>query len=84
MKMRPYQENAIAGAFKAWEASEGATKRLTLPIPTRPAQGELTSLVEKYKKGLKMSMKAYKGFNKDMTCRDFQYKEGGEVVEVAE
>ena len=23
-------------------------------------------------------MKAYKGFNKDMTCRDFQYKEGGE------
>ena len=24
------------------------------------------------------TMKAYKGFNKDMTCRDFQYKEGGE------
>ena len=23
-------------------------------------------------------MKAYKGFNKDMTCRGFQYKEGGE------
>ena len=23
-------------------------------------------------------MKAYKGFNKDMTCRDFQYKEGEE------
>jgi len=23
-------------------------------------------------------MKAYKGFNKDMTCRDFQYREGGE------
>ena len=23
-------------------------------------------------------MKAYKGFNKDMTCRDFQYKEGCE------
>ena len=23
-------------------------------------------------------MKAFKGFNKDMTCRDFQYKEGGE------
>ena len=23
-------------------------------------------------------MKAYKGFNKDMTCHDFQYKEGGE------
>ena len=22
-------------------------------------------------------MKAYKGFNKDMTCRGFQYKEGG-------
>ena len=22
-------------------------------------------------------MKAYKGFNKNMTCRDFQYKEGG-------
>lgn len=21
-------------------------------------------------------MKAYKGFNKDMTCRGFQYKEG--------
>ena len=33
-------------------------------------------------------MKAYKGFNKDMTCRDFQYKEGGEYetnrVEVCE
>ena len=26
-------------------------------------------------------MKAYKGFNKDMTCRDFQYKEGGEYEE---
>ena len=24
------------------------------------------------------NMKAYKGFNKDMTCRGFQYKEGGE------
>ena len=24
------------------------------------------------------TMKAYKGFNKDMTCRDFQYVEGGE------
>ena len=24
------------------------------------------------------TMKAYKGFNKDMTCRNFQYKEGGE------
>ena len=23
-------------------------------------------------------MKAYKGFNENMTCRDFQYKEGGE------
>ena len=23
-------------------------------------------------------MKAYKGFNNDMTCRDFQYTEGGE------
>ena len=23
-------------------------------------------------------MKAYKGFNKDMTCRNFQYREGGE------
>ncbi len=23
-------------------------------------------------------MKAYKGFNKDLTCRDFQYEEGGE------
>ena len=23
-------------------------------------------------------IKAYKGFNKDMKCRDFQYKEGGE------
>ena len=23
-------------------------------------------------------MKAYKGFNKDMTCQDFQYTEGGE------
>lgn len=26
-------------------------------------------------------MKAYKGFNKDMTCRGFQYKEGGEYKE---
>ena len=26
-------------------------------------------------------MKAYKGFNKDMTCRGFQYKEGGEYRE---
>ena len=26
-------------------------------------------------------MKAYKGFNKDMTCRGFQYKEGGEYTE---
>ena len=25
-------------------------------------------------------MKAYKGFNKDMTCRDFQYEEGKEYV----
>jgi hypothetical protein len=23
-------------------------------------------------------MKAYKGFNRDMTCRGFQYKKGGE------
>ena len=26
-------------------------------------------------------IKSYKGFNKDMTCRDFQYKEGGEYEE---
>ena len=26
-------------------------------------------------------MKAYKGFNKDMTCRDFQYEEGGTYEE---
>ena len=26
-------------------------------------------------------MKAYKGFDKDMTCRGFQYKEGGEYTE---
>lgn len=25
-----------------------------------------------------MSIKAYKGFNKDMTCRGFQYEEGKE------
>ena len=25
-----------------------------------------------------MSIKAYKGFNRDMTCRGFRYKEGGE------
>ncbi len=24
------------------------------------------------------AVKSYKGFNKDMTCRDFQYKEGKE------
>ena len=37
-------------------------------------------------------MKAYKGFTKDMKCRDFQYEEGkeyvhdgnGEIVEVKE
>ena len=27
------------------------------------------------------TMKAYKGFNRDMTCRGFQYKEGGEYRE---
>lgn len=26
-------------------------------------------------------IKAYKGFNKDMTCRDFQYEEGKEYEE---
>lgn len=26
-------------------------------------------------------MKSYKGFNKDMTCRDFQYEEGKEYEE---
>ena len=26
-------------------------------------------------------MKAYKGFNEDMTCRGFQYKEGGDAPE---
>ena len=26
-------------------------------------------------------MKAYKGFNRDMTCRDFQYEEGKEYHE---
>lgn len=26
-------------------------------------------------------IKSYKGFHKDMTCRDFQYKEGGEYEE---
>lgn len=26
-------------------------------------------------------IKSYKGFNKDMTCRDFQYKEGGKYEE---
>ena len=25
-------------------------------------------------------MKAYKGFNPDLTCRDFQYAEGGEYT----
>lgn len=29
-------------------------------------------------------MKAYKGFNKDMTCRGFQYNEGGENETVAD
>ena len=28
-------------------------------------------------------MKSYKGFNKDMTCRDFQYEEGKEYEETA-
>ena len=26
-------------------------------------------------------IKSYKGFNKDMTCRDFQYEEGKEYEE---
>lgn len=26
------------------------------------------------------SIKTYKGFNKDMTCRDFQYEEGKEYT----
>ena len=30
---------------------------------------------------MKNKIKSYKGFNKDMTCRDFQYKEGGEYEE---
>lgn len=25
-----------------------------------------------------MAIKAYKGFDKNLRCRDFQYKEGGE------
>ena len=28
----------------------------------------------------RIKMKAYKGFNKDMTCRDFQYEEGKEYT----
>ena len=28
-----------------------------------------------------MSIKTFKGFNKDMTCRDFQYEQGKEYAE---
>ena len=42
-----------------------------------------TQLLKKVRKNNKMKnkIKSYKGFNKDMTCRDFQYKEGGEYEE---
>ena len=52
----PVDDVAEAWRKAGWTPEQGATKRLTLPLPTRPhAQREfkLTSLVEKYKKGLK-------------------------------
>ena len=45
----------LRGSLRSGDMEQGVTKRLTLPLPTRPMQREfkLTSLVEKYKKGLK-------------------------------
>ena len=41
-----------------------------------------TQLLKKVRKNkMENKIKSYKGFNKDMTCRDFQYKEGGEYEE---
>ena len=36
------------------------------------------SNVERWRKMSEQILKTYKGFNKDMTCRDFQYEEGKE------
>ena len=52
-----YPLDGVAEAWRkaGWTPEQGVTKRLTLPLPTRPAQGEfkLTSLVERYRKGIK-------------------------------
>ena len=41
-----------------------------------------TQLLKKVRKNkMENKIKSYKGFHKDMTCRDFQYKEGGEYEE---
>ena len=51
----PLDDVADAWRKAGWTPEHGVTKRLTLPLPTRPMQREfkLTSLVEKYKKGLR-------------------------------
>lgn len=51
----PMDDVAEAWRKAGWTPEQGVTKRLTLPLPTRPAQGEfkLTSLVERYRKGIK-------------------------------
>ena len=48
----------------------------------RIADGEAEMTNAKKYKGDKM--KTYKGFNKDMTCRDFQYEEGKEYEATGE
>ena len=51
----PLDDVAEAWRKAGWTTEQGVTKRLTIPLPTRPVQGEfkLTSLVERYRKGIK-------------------------------
>ena len=51
----PVDDLAEAWRKAGWTPEQGVTKRLPLPLPKRPAQSEfkLTSLVERYRKGIK-------------------------------